>query len=137
MLACEKDSPQQEKIYQVYARAAPVRVQPAEVVQEGMTRGILPRGRHKKLGIRGKARKPLYPNQDHFPRAGGNQGQRPRVTCDAKWRVLRGMFGVAVVWTLIPNLCCRSIERVKRRRPLYAPVSYRRQQQTFLSHGKW
>src|SRR6267154_786396 len=103
MLACEKDSPQREKIHQACAHAAPLRGQLVEMVQEGMMRGILPQGRHKRPDIRERGRKPLYPNQDHFPRAGGNRGQRPTVTCDARWRVFRGMFGV-VVWTLIPNL---------------------------------
>src|ERR1700679_4063537 len=113
MLACEKGSPRRDKIHHACARAAPLRGQLAEMVQEGTTRGILSQGRHKRLDIRGKARKPLYPNQGHFPRAGWNRGQRPTVTCDARWTVFRGMFGVVVVWTLIPNLCCRSVARAK------------------------
>src|SRR6267142_1097885 len=136
MLASEKDSPRLEKTHRACAPAALLPGHLEEMGQEGTMRGILSRGCHTRLDTREKLRRLRCPSQGHFPRAGRHQGQRQRVTCDEKWRALNEWIGVAVSWALIPHLCRRLDVKVKRRKPLYAQVSYQRQQRTSQSHGK-
>src|SRR5712675_927995 len=131
MLACEKDSPRQEKIHQACALAGPLRDQRAERSQEEMRRGILFRECRKTLDTREMARKPQYPIQGRFPRVERNQDQRLTPSSGERWRALSERIGVGVFWAWILNLCCRSARRLMQMTHRCVRVSYLRQQQTF------